>query len=1030
MRTLILMSLCSLCMFFGSLVKAQQFSTRGPGGGGALFSPSFQPAHPGEISLACDMGESFVTRDYGKHWSSRHFRQLQCNNNHGTVQYTKDTSLCYSIDATSIGGYDTYRPTKSTDGGRTWQVLKNDPTVAGAYYLFASYAFPTHLLVADYYNVFWSTDGGDSWTKIYSTSYGSGLVVAGAAFLEPDIFIGLDKGVLYSSDAGSTFQMRTDIGGLDTTSQAIFSFCAGRTEGIRTTYTLYASVQARGDVWGGVTALDRPAFDGIYTTTWDAKKWVKSTSSLPSSYQPFFVACASDKQFVCYAAGASTNSVPIVLKTTDAGGTWNSVFQTSTNQNIATGWSGDGGDRAWSYGELVLGLAVNPADDNEVVISDLGFAHCSRDGGQSWHQCYCAQSNEHPAGSTTPKGAAYSSIGLENTSCWQLVWLDSLNVYGCYSDIQGTRSTDGGKTWGFHYTGHNDNSLYYVVKDVASGNCYGATSSVHDMYQSTYLQDARIDAGRGKVLFSTNNGADWQTMHDFTHPVIWLALDPAHPNRMYASVIHSTQGGVYECDNIQAGAASTWQKLPTPTRTEGHPFCLRVLNDGTLIATYSGRRNASGFTQSSGVFVWNGTAWADRSDEGMKYWTKDIVVDPNDASQNTWYTCVFSGWGGAPNGKGGLYRTTNRGQSWTKINTQDRVTSLSFNPQNPHQAYMTTETEGLWVFDDITVLSPTATQVNAYDFRQPERVFFNPYIPSEMWVSSFGHGLVCSSPASTQLTPPTLVAPQTAQTLVSRRIDFLWQSDWSPVDYRFQLSADSLFQNPVADLHRQSEHYVHFVRDWGNYYWRVKAYSATDSSDWSTSWLVRAPQTIDPDSTLSPTCMADSVTIPVNLSWARNPSETHARLVIARDAQLNTIVVDTLLPNFQQNFVWSDALPWTTYHWCIFNVAKDLGGESSDTCSFTTKDLSQGVGDDQAGSIAIYPQPVHGTLHVMFNNTARSQTTIQLFTIDGSLLLNRITESSATTNGMIIDCSSFAPGVYILQISTTVGARFYRVVIY
>jgi hypothetical protein len=67
----------------------------------------------------------------------------------------------------------------------------------------------------------------------------------------------------------------------------------------------------------------------------------------------------------------------------------------------------------------------------------------------------------------------------------------------------------------------------------------------------------------------------------------------------------------------------------------------------------------------------------------MYYWTKDIVVDPNDPAQNTWYAGVFSGWGGAPNGKGGLCRTINRGVSWTKlIGTQfDRVTSISSHPQ-------------------------------------------------------------------------------------------------------------------------------------------------------------------------------------------------------------------------------------------------------------------------------------------------------------------------------------------------------------
>ena len=46
-------------------------------------------------------------------------------------------------------------------------------------------------------------------------------------------------------------------------------------------------------------------------------------------------------------------------------------------------------------------------------------------------------------------------------------------------------------------------------------------------------------------------------------------------------------------NNLSAGTASTWTKLPNPPRTEGHPYNIKVLNDGSVVVTYSGRRNAS-----------------------------------------------------------------------------------------------------------------------------------------------------------------------------------------------------------------------------------------------------------------------------------------------------------------------------------------------------------------------------------------------------------------------------------------------------
>jgi len=170
------------------------------------------------------------------------------------------------------------------------------------------------------------------------------------------------------------------------------------------------------------------------------------------------------------------------------------------------------------------------------------------------------------------------------------------------------------------------------------------------------------------------------------------------------------------------------------------------LNDGKMVCTFSGRRNSSGtFTNSSGCFIYDPVAnsWTDVSDPGMYYWTKDIVVDPNDVTQNTWYVSVFSGWGGAPNGLGGLYKTTNRGTSWTKLTASlfDRVTSITFHPSNPDEIYLTTETQGLWNSTNINAATPVFTLVNSYDFRQPERIFFNPYNPTQVWVSSFGNGM-------------------------------------------------------------------------------------------------------------------------------------------------------------------------------------------------------------------------------------------------------------------------------------------------
>ena len=241
-------------------------------------------------------------------------------------------------------------------------------------------------------------------------------------------------------------------------------------------------------------------------------------------------------------------------------------------------------------------------------------------------------------------------------------------------------------------------------------------------------------------------------MKSFGHPVFWLASDAANSDVLYASVIHfggtqgSQQGGIYMATGLTSPASANWTKLPNPPRTEGHPCNIVVLKYGNLLCSFSGRRDSKGaFTASAGVFVYDQKTkiWTDKSDAGMKYWTHDVLIDPSDTAQKTWYTCVYSGWGGAPNGLGGLYKTTDAGSTWTRISGTlfDRVSSVTFSPKDPETVYLSTETQGLWICNNIHAATPTWKNVDAYDFRQPMRIFFNPYNSDELWVSSFGNGM-------------------------------------------------------------------------------------------------------------------------------------------------------------------------------------------------------------------------------------------------------------------------------------------------
>ena len=1020
----------SLIVLFATSIFAQptSFESRGVGGGGALFANSFNPFDPNELYIACDMSEVFHTTDLGASWTFPDFRQLQ-SYKIAKVSYTNNGNTLYAIDGSNTpDGSERSRPMRSTDKGVTWTPI-TDPTGGSAYQIFACPTNTQIIVLSDYSAIYSSTDGGATFNQKYKTSNNSaGLHVAGVFFDDNNIYIGTNEGIYSSLNGGSSFS-KMNVTGIPA-SEYILSFSGAK---VNTSIRFFCMTS--GSVWAGIDPVGNYSdYKGVYTFV-TGGSWQKVSGSLPSGIYPYFCGMATTNTNTAYIAGASDASTPIIYKTTDAGSTWTSVFKSTNNQNITTGWSGDGGDRGWSYGEYPMGFDVAPSDPNYVSFSDFGFVHISTDGGATWKQKYVKASDENPSGAKTPIQKTYHSIGLENTTCWQVTWIDKDNMYGCFSDIKGVRSTDAGSSWGFNYTGHNDNSMYYLTKNVSDNTLYAATSSVHDMYQSTYLADSRIDNGKGKVLFSNDNGASWQTLHDFQHPVIWLATDSQNPNRLYASVIHSTQGGIFVSNNIQSGASSTWTKLTNPPRTEGHPFNIRVLNDGSLLCSYSGRRTTN-FTASSGVFLSTdgGATWQDRSDAGMQYWTKDVVIDPHDATQNTWYAGVFSGWGGAANNKGGLYKTTNRGTSWTRVHNEMRVTSATFSPSNPDVMYFTSETNGLYYSGNRRSASPTFTQVASYGFRQPERVFYNPYDSTEVWVSSFGHGMKVGHLGSTPTPKPAtaiLLLPTNHSTDVSIPVQLVWKKAKDASSYKVALSTSSDFPSASVFEFTTSDTTVPStslttLTDGTKYYWRVQSVNNTETASWSEVWdfTTTAPKVLPDSVTLvfppdhsMPTVKVDELPpYGLHLQWNKVVGATKYIVEIATDSLMNAMVLRDSTSDTSKFF---EADRDSTYWWRVRAVNENGVGPWSSHWMFSKVVYLDVPSQPSINGLTLLtsPNPASGTVTLTIDNSNDfSQGVLIISDVTGKIVYSLSLNLVKGKNNYYWDTDSHPNGLYLYRL--------------
>lgn len=734
----------SIALSFACLFTAPQdpwrvprhFTSLGVGGGGAQFAPAFAPHLPGVVFVASDMSHLQRSSDGGASWSVVDHRQLQAGSRE-QLAFGSDPQRCWGLD---FAGDDQGKLVRSLDGGVTWSAAPVDPTGGDAWAVFADPASVGRMLVASYDHLYCSTDGGASFANVYTDS-SNGIAVAGVAWSGASIFVGTNTGVLVSTDGGASFAPASYAGWPAGTGCS--GFCGAHSGGV---LRLYAVTAPSSSLWPGVTGAEYGANNGVRVLDVAPQaSWQLRNNGITG--QPFFAAMAGDAN-VAWLAGSAFNGseqAPAVWRTLDGGLSWQAVLRTQNNQNVATSWQGHGGDRGWSYGEYALGFAVHPFDGSRAIVSDLGGFHLTSDAGASWHAGFVAPASLNAAGAPTPRRRSYVGNGSQNQSVWALCWSDADTLLACASDVRAMRSTDGGVTWSLDFAGHTQNTMCHAVRH-PDGTIYAGSSSAHDLYQSTYLTDSRLDGASGQLLASTDGGRQWTVLRDFGDPVVWLQLDPSRPGTLYASSIdHSGgDGGIWRTDDLQNGSAAHWLRLAAPPRTEGHPFVVRVLDDGTLCATYCGRRDAAGaFTASSGVFVSTdrGQSWLDRSDANMQWWTKDLIVDASDPSQSTFLCGVWSGWGGAANNRGGLYRSRDRGQSWQRIWQQDRVSSCSIDPLDPDFALVTTETNGLWCTDDLQSPSPTFRPVTAFPFRQPERVFFAPHDPCTVWVTTFGNGV-------------------------------------------------------------------------------------------------------------------------------------------------------------------------------------------------------------------------------------------------------------------------------------------------
>ena len=435
----------------------------------------------------------------------------------------------------------------------------------------------------------------------------------------------------------------------------------------------------------------------IYVSTNKGDSWTQSGTTGLGAYTFKDIVCAENFPNTAYVNADETMKI---YKTTDGGANWSNVFKANTqawqgvpddsSYNVTLGWIAYDmqGGIYWG-GPMTSGFCVSPDDPNYVLGVTYGEAFHTKDGGLTWNSVYTKYADSGPRG----RNKKWSSVGLECTYAHNYyIHPGNHNIhYACFTDTGLSSSEDGGKTWAFSVKGSPfENTFFALAFDPDDpATIYAAASNDHDINEPDYPGGVVVSHDYGKTWTMSSTGLltkDWGASGVYPYPCSYIAIDPSDKS-LYVTC-HGD--GVYKSTN----KAASWTKISTlPASIGANKYWrqVKIHSDGTIFVGMSGRFLGSAPVDPGGIWrskdkgaTWTSIA-ANVNGSGL-YNPKLFDVHPSDSKIIYWGNCST-----VTSADAGVYKTTNGGVNWTKLNiagqTIEQFRSLTIDESEPSTVY-------------------------------------------------------------------------------------------------------------------------------------------------------------------------------------------------------------------------------------------------------------------------------------------------------------------------------------------------------
>lgn len=678
----------------------------GPGGGGWISQVVIDPTNENIIYAGTDTLGVAKSTDGGASWTlsntglkNPYVQKLKIDSQHANILYLG-----------SKGGFY-----KSTNSGASWTKKINGLTDSGA-----KFSRPVNAIAIDPHNsdiiyvgygntlnnskvshvsdsagysqgkIFKTINGGDDWALV---STGTNQIQTPAYIFElavdpsdaNTLYATTEKGFYKSTNGGVDWVRKTtgipydDVRGLalDPTSSQVSS------------RVIYITVMSPDGPSGG--NCSSPTWSGgVYKSTDGGETWVAKNAGLchrnngAEFLTSNYFTLTLDSQGIIY-TGDWAYGPYSMQRSADGGATWTGLITTKNPDgswpNIDI-WSDSPGNDD-SYGNVsIKSIAVSPSKPNQIYFSSDMTMFKSVDSGAHWTAMHTKETNP----------GVWQTRGFENTVL-RGVAVDPAhpnNLFLGYYDIGLMRSTDNGSTFKTSRQAMIAAGAASYVPDIGGLAIDPSNSNIyvagHD--DNTFSNSV--------VMKSSDSGTTWSIIGQASNgfPLAGgvrsaMIIDPSSPVNSRAIYAAKYGQGVYKTTD----GGQSWSAVNNglPTNLNFDALAISPTDSQTL---YLGSREVG---QSNGVANYGGIF---KTTSGGSSWTKidgdklanvyDLQVSPQDAL--TIYAAVKTHYDSLNNKTltGGVYRSKDGGQNWSKILSDDKVRSMVINPQNTDIIYAAT----------------------------------------------------------------------------------------------------------------------------------------------------------------------------------------------------------------------------------------------------------------------------------------------------------------------------------------------------